>query len=323
MINRDSQTGFVIALAWPETCCKEAGSWYDPLMRRLGINRNNYYRAGHAALVLIDSAARRCHYFDFGRYHSPYKYGRARSAGTDHDLHMYTVPKISEDGRSILNFKEILTELQLNPSCHGEGTLYASYTGVNFNKAIKKANLFQEAGPIHYGPFIIGGSNCSRFVNSVIMAGKPSWFRRLRLRLKLSITPTPRGNVKALTDRTSLPSMRGGTPLFPVRPLGIENLQSTLSRPAKHHSIPDNAQWLSGEGAGSWFACSFSEAKLHVTRYSPDGTVECSGIYETTINNATIDKFGNFRVDYPSNCLEVWLNYQGGRVRYRNIMSRS
>ena len=69
MLLENRKTGFAIAIAWPETYCKQSGGWYEPITQFLGINRNNYYRAGHAALVLIDIANTKCHYFDFGRYH--------------------------------------------------------------------------------------------------------------------------------------------------------------------------------------------------------------------------------------------------------------
>ena len=48
------RNGFVIACAWPETMCKQPGSWYDSLMNYLGISQDGYYKVGHAALILID-----------------------------------------------------------------------------------------------------------------------------------------------------------------------------------------------------------------------------------------------------------------------------
>ncbi len=173
MISGKNHTGFVIALAWPQTYCKEPGAWYDRFTRWLGINRNNYYMAGHAALVLIEGTGEKCHYFDFGRYHAPFQHGRVRSAVTDHDLELKTLPQISRDGKTIQNFRIILDELQQNPGYHGEGALYASYTNVDFQKAYGRALEMQQPGPIPYGPFLRKGSNCSRFVNSVNIAGDP------------------------------------------------------------------------------------------------------------------------------------------------------
>ena len=63
--------GFAIAIAWPETVCRGAGSWYDVPMSILGIRKAGYYKVGHAAVVLVNSQSQLCHYFDFGRYLTP------------------------------------------------------------------------------------------------------------------------------------------------------------------------------------------------------------------------------------------------------------
>lgn len=301
--NRD---GFAIALAWPATYCKEPGAWYDPVNRRLGVNRYNYYRAGHAALVLVDRNTERCHYFDFGRYHAPLWHGRVRSGVTDHDLEMITVPQISKNGSSIENFNEILSELQQNAACHGEGALYASYTPIDFFSAYEKALEMQSVSPLPYGPFVPGGSNCSRFVNMAIRAGKPKWLSRLRLKFFVPLTPTPMNNVNSLQYKITVPVMRSTAPFKPYRRLNREELLSTLSRPERHPGIPESAQWLSGEGAGSWFVADVKGKVLEVTRYSPDGKLECRGVFEGAgIGHvATGDQF---TVDYPSNCNQVIL----------------
>lgn len=194
--------GIAIILAWPETLCKQAGAWYDKPLKMLGLNRSNYYKVGHAAIVLIDSKAGNCHYFDFGRYHAPYQYGRVRSAYTDHDLEMKTKGVISKDGR-LENYNEILLELFNNESCHGSGRLHASYCHVNFKKAYCKANEMQSISPIPYGPFLPNGTNCSRFVNAIALAGKPKWYYRLLLSCPKTLSPTPIGNVKSLSNYTT------------------------------------------------------------------------------------------------------------------------
>ena len=158
MKEKSKYNGFAIALAWPQTYCKQPGSWYDPLACRLGISKNHYYRVGHAAVVLIDIKSGKCHYFDFGRYHTPFQHGRVRSAETDHELTIHSIPVFSDSKNTIVNFKEILSEIQHNKSCHGEGTLHASYCMVNFENALGKSNMMQEESPIPYGPFLRRGS---------------------------------------------------------------------------------------------------------------------------------------------------------------------
>ena len=152
------RSGFSIAIAWPETLCKQPGSWYDPLLRKLGFNKDGYYKVGHAAVVLINSDSGICHYFDFGRYHAPFQYGRVRDAETDHDLEIKIRAVIKEN--EIVNYMDILTELYFNSSCHGSGTLHASYCKINFEKAYNKAKMMQRNSPIPYGPFKIAGTNC-------------------------------------------------------------------------------------------------------------------------------------------------------------------
>ncbi len=190
--------GLIIALAWPETLCKQAGAWYDTPLTWLGINNNNYYKVGHSAIVLIEKKTGDCLYFDFGRYHTPRGYGRVRSAITDHDLVINTKAIISKKG-IVQNYKELITEIFSNTSCHGSGNLHAAYCEGDFIAAQKKALQLQQLSPITYGPFLPNGSNCSRFVNKVILASKPNLIHRLLLMAPKTLTPTPIGNVLSLS----------------------------------------------------------------------------------------------------------------------------
>lgn len=311
--------GIAIALAWPQTFCKEPGSWYDPVTRWLGINRNNYYRAGHAALVLVNRNDQKCRYFDFGRYHAPYRHGRVRSADTDHDLEMISTAHISTNGSKILNLREILEELQNNPACHGEGTLHASYCKIDFESAHQKALNMQAESPLAYGPFISEGSNCSRFVNTVILSGRPAWKYRFRLQYFIPLTPTPMNNVNSLPNKMLIPPLRESQPYIPLRPLSKSELVSTLPRPEKTPNIPESAQWLSGEGAGSWFMIELKKGLLKVTRYAPDGTIECSGYYKGSVNGQSVDP-GSYKIDYPSNCREMNLRHKDRNTRFLRIL---
>lgn len=301
MKNIRKHTGFAIAIAWPETYCKQPGSWYDPITLLLGINENNYYKAGHAALVLVNIKNQKCHYFDFGRYHSPFGHGRVRSAETDHDLKMNTFPQISEDKEKLENFKEILLELQQNAACHGEGTLYASYTKINFQSAFLEATHLQEISPIPYGPFKYKGSNCSRFVNSALLAGNPSLNQSFQLKYLVPLTPTPISNVNSFKNKIVLPKILKTKAFIPEKKLSKNQLKSTLQEPEKNAKIPKNAQWLSGEGAGSWFDLNLENSEIKLTKYSPEGLIECTGLYKNIIDSLDHD----FQITYPSNCKEV------------------
>jgi len=190
--------GFAIALAWPETYCKQVGVWYDHLLKWVGINKTHYYKVGHAAVVLVNEKNGDCFYFDFGRYHAPYSYGRVRDAQTDHDLKIQTKSRIQQ--KQIINYTDLLKELSLNISCHGTGALHASYCPINFEAAYDEAKKLQSQSPISYGPFHLRSTNCSRFVKSVIVAGKPKLPYLFTLNCHKTITPTPIGVVKSLSN---------------------------------------------------------------------------------------------------------------------------
>ena len=80
-------------------------------------------------------------------------------------------------------------------------------------------------------------------------------------------------------------------------------LPKTLVAPALLSLLPSHAKWLAGEGAGSWFVIDFEAQGLYrVTRYSPSGIEECSGIFETT---DFFDLEKEYKVTYPSHCVKV------------------
>lgn len=309
MESKNKHAGFAIAIAWPETLCKQPNSWYDKPMKWAGFNKNWFYRAGHAALILVDGKTSKCHYYDFGRYHAPYMHGRVRSAKSDHDLAIPVKAVISPDGRQIENLHEIATALQNNPAYHGDGTVFLSHCRIDFNAAISKAEEMQESSPLLYGPFVNGGSNCSRFVNTVIRAGKPALKQLLRLRYFVPFTPTPMNNVNSLDHKIAAPSVHsnGGCVQKRLKP---EELSSTLAAPERHPSIHAEARWLSGEGAGSWFHVAYVGYNYSITRYSPDGKVECNGLFACD-NGQLINLTLPFSIVHLSHCARVAIEQNG------------
>ena len=183
------QNDFIIALAWPEGMVACTNSWYDKFF-----STNGKYRVGHSAVVLVERVSGKLYYFDFGRYHSPKKFGRVRDVETDHDVAIKTLAEIKDN--KIVNLKVILKEIKNNASFHGEGTLYASILNdVSFEKAYRYAKKTQEKGLISYGPFVYNGTNCSRFVASVMRSSSPTFIKNARLKLPFCISPSPKRNV--------------------------------------------------------------------------------------------------------------------------------
>jgi hypothetical protein len=318
MKKRTGKSGIAVALAWPETWCKQAGAWYEPITKWAGFNVNHYYRAGHAALVLVDIDKLTCHYFDFGRYHAPFQHGRVRGALTDYDLQIYTKPIISGDGLLLENFGELLNELQNNPACHGEGTLYASYMPVDFEKAHKKALQMQKAGPVPYGPFRYKGSNCSRFVNTVIRSGKPGFWTGFKLNFFVPLTPTPMNNVNALKHIESVASHPALIPFDPLQQKVKPYLKTILPPPPKHPDVPVEAVWLSGEGAGSWFSLEHCSESIISARYSPGGRLECIGMFQNKGYHSDIHP-NDFTLTYPSDCQKITLQSGNKTIKMHRI----
>jgi hypothetical protein len=317
LINSATHTGFAIAISWPETYCKQAGNWYDNLLNSIGLAKHHYYKVGHAALVLVNAQNGECRYFDFGRYHTPWKMGRARSEKTDPGLKIKTRAQFSASKKEILNFEEILSELQQNAECHGEGAIHASYGAINFEKALAKAHQFQEMSPLAYGPFKFRGSNCSRFVNDCIVAGKPRLWSLLKLRVFIPFTPTTLSNVNALCHKTVIPKLLVSPPFYPAPLKDKLFLKTTLAQPERVSAIPPDAQWLSGEGCGSWFHISALENNYLISRYNKEGEVEFSEIFQLP-PEAFFDLRKAFRFDYLSHHQKVSIVQDDLRIELTN-----
>lgn len=189
----------IIALAWPDTKVIHEGKWYDTPMRWVGAIKNGYYSAGHAAFLLVNHNNDEVHYFDFGRYHTPIKYGRVRDKSTDPDVEIKIKAQIKNG--EILNLDRILLDRYTTKACHGDGRLTASIVkGINFERAFNKAKEMQNREAIYYGPFEWNGTTCSRLVVQVVLASSKNWLTKLMIRVPYTVSATPRSNTKVLND---------------------------------------------------------------------------------------------------------------------------
>ncbi len=188
-----------LLLAWPETYCRQTGAWYDPMMSKFGASVNGYYKVGHSAIVLIKRETGLCHYFDFGRYQTPVNFGRARDCTSDKDLVINTCIEFSADGLPI-NIQELHHELSNMKACNGDGRLEAGLIKINFDKSYTYAKKIQDLKFVPYGPFVLKGTNCSRFTRSIALKGMKFSSSKIGMTFPLMITPTPSWNV-SVTDR--------------------------------------------------------------------------------------------------------------------------
>jgi hypothetical protein len=94
-------------------------------------------------------------------------------------------------------------------------------------------------------------------------------------------------------------------------------LHKTLPAPERPHHLDEKAQWLAGEGAGSWFEIAEAEQDhFKITRYAPDGTSECTGLFTTKIS---LDLKGAFEVTYPSHCSKVTVLQNKTKIELRLV----
>ncbi len=312
---RKGHTGFGIALAWPKMYCKEVGVWYDRPARLLGINWNHFYKVGHAALVLVDLEDGSCHYFDFGRYHAPYQHGRVRMGDADHELKIKTKAIFSEDQQEILNFKEILEELQRNPACHGDGPLHGAYHPIDYHAARKKAVAMHNQHIIPYGPFVWGGTNCSRFVNTVLRAGRLPWRKHFYLSYLKPFTPTTLMNVHALGNKEVIPKRLERDDFIPKIKPSKQFMKNTLSKPERPPHLPSDAHWLAGEGAGSWFVLDYGNQELYVKRYTADGKLEGETALPL-LKGKMPQPEDPIKLTYPSNLRVITLELDGTYIQF-------
>lgn len=81
----------------------------------------------------------------------------------------------------------------------------------------------------------------------------------------------------------------------------------TLPPPALPNNMPASAQWLAGEGAGSWFVLDLKNARiLYAERFDPNGRLECAGSFELRSEQMP-DLSIPLHVTYPSHCATVTL----------------
>lgn len=90
-----------------------------------------------------------------------------------------------------------------------------------------------------------------------------------------------------------------------------------MPAPVRPRGLPEGAQWLAGEGGGSWFHISASNGDYMVSRFSPTGKEECSGLFDIAGEGQLLLHLP-FRFVHLSHCAKVTIA-QGS---YSFILSR-
>lgn len=320
-------TGKIIVLAYPDTYVLHSNEWFCKVLPWIGLGTREYIKAGHAALVLIDDRTGEARYYDFGRYITPYGFGRVRSRETDAELHLPLRAEF-DNGGVLGNLDEFLVWLDAHPDrTHGSGRLLASVcASVEWEKAFGFVSDLQERGSIPYGAFVRNGSNCSRFVTDTLLASNwDSSVKRL-LRRNKRFTPSTVGNVeKASTDGSVFQVQNGEVRRYSGSALR-ENLRNYFDRkrPESDLDISFNemltrrAQRLDGIGSGAWFELvddALPGGRYRIRRYNDRGVMDHEAIYHST----ELDSSRPFQFTYDSHCAYCHVVQDGKTIRLDNL----
>lgn len=309
--------GIAIALAWPGYRGKQAGSWYDVPMQWLGINKHFHYKVGHSAIVLVNPEDGKCRYFDCGRYHTPYQFGRIRDEFTDEHLALHTSAKIC--GTHVQNVREIIHEIQVKEFCPSPGWITAASYRVDYEKAMSKAVEIKNRGCFLFGPFVRNGTNCCRFVRDVIISGVRPGFMKMLLSSVWYILPKPSTLVLFPGNRITFKHRNNKGKFYdPLAVYTRQNVKSTLPPPPLPQGVPGKSQWLGGEVIGSWFSIEQNGSDYLVERFSAGGTLECRGVFRLS-GSRTFNPGASYSFTYLSHCTEVNILQDGFTFRFTRL----
>ena len=308
--------GIILTLAYPETVVSHAEEWYSKFLPYVFIGNKTHVRAGHAALVLINTSTGILEYHDFGRYITPAPNGRVRGRETDFELNFPILAEIEHN--TIQNLDDILKFLATHAKLtHGEGCLHASVcSDVDYKKARLHITRLQNKGFIRYAAFAKNACNCARFVTDTLIASVNNVAVKKRLKRSKFFTPSTVGNVViADTENHIYTVSESGVITKFKSSVSQENRRCFLDvlkgyKPnvlgmllPKHNSVKaDHAQWLGGIAAGAWFELYETEhrTEFRYRRISPDGNVDCDGVY--VIQSEGFDSSSKYTFEHYSNC---------------------
>ncbi len=96
--------------------------------------------------------------------------------------------------------------------------------------------------------------------------------------------------------------------------------KNVILAPNKPENLSNNAQWLAGEGAGSWFCIEATSTPniFSISRFSPDGKLECEGNFKCESNeNFNLNQHYNFA--HLSHCKTVNIVQSGIIFKFERL----
>ena len=329
-VKREEYNGKMIVLAFPDTFVKFSHEKVSKLLPLVGLGRKGIIKAGHAAFILIENATGKASYYDFGRYITPFGYGRVRSADTDMELHIPFKASIGNKSE-LLNLKEFLIWLEAHPEkTHGSGRLIASVcSAINYEKAFQYVSTIQNQGSIPYYTFKKKGTNCSRIVTDTILAAtnEPRIIRPL-LRNK-KFTPSPLGNVEKARLNSPIYKIENGIISYYDQKVFKENMTNYFKRQKTRQTpltsinpVPNQeiakAQLLTGIGSDAYFLITTTSKKEEflIKRFTKKGRLDFKGLF---ISQSPFNPSESYQFTYDSHCKYCHVLQNGQKIKFERI----
>ena len=91
--------------------------------------------------------------------------------------------------------------------------------------------------------------------------------------------------------------------------------KGTIRPPERSSAIPNHAQWLLGQGAGTWFCIDKTDNinRYNIKRYSPEGKLECDRIFSIEKNGSIFDIKEPYEFVHISHCAKC-------RIKQNNVV---
>ncbi|UZO82562.1 hypothetical protein NBT05_08805 [Aquimarina sp. ERC-38] len=307
-------TGKIIVLAFPDTFVQFSHEKVARLLPLVGLGRKGIIKAGHAAFILIENKTGNAFYYDFGRYITPFRYGRVRSAETDVELHIPFKAEVNESGK-LENLNEFLLWLEAHPEkTHGNGRLIASVCSyIDFQKAFDFVTSLQDQGSILYYTFKKKGTNCSRIVTDTILAATQEVRIIKPLLRNKKFTPSPLGNVEKGSMGSPIYKVENGSISHYNNKVLKENITNYFKRQKEQQNensveksqeirpASGSKQLLTGIGSSAYFEICPTPTtdKFIIKRYTDTLIKDFEGIF---IPDATFFIEEPYEFTYDSHC---------------------
>ena len=87
----------------------------------------------------------------------------------------------------------------------------------------------------------------------------------------------------------------------------------TIIAPELPDSLPENAQWLLGQGAGTWFSIAATDERteFNIKRFSADGSLDCDRMFQVEYNGSIFDINQAYQFGHVSHCTKCRIAQHG------------